>query len=259
MLVEAGKTVVARIEPADPALLDPRARAEAEAAVRAAEAAARYARAERERAGAEEDFAAAEVRRMRELHAKGVASEQAIDEAERAHRTAKAAVNAATRAIKMRDHELARARAALITPTNDPGARRRMRLRRPARTGQRPGTVDRREERSRRADRHRRCSKSAIPRCIEIVADYLSNEAVALRAGQRAIIDGWGGAPLNAIVQRVEPSAFTKVSALGIEEQRVNVILNLPTRMMRGRRWAWLPGGRAGDRVAEPTRSTSFR
>jgi HlyD family secretion protein len=48
-----------------------------------------------------------------------------------------------------------------------------------------------------------------------------------LRAGQRAIIDGWGGAPLNAVVQRVEPTGFTKVSALGIAEQRVNVILNL--------------------------------
>ena len=62
---------------------------------------------------------------------------------------------------------------------------------------------------------------------LEIVADYLSSEAVSLHSGQRAIIEGWGGAPLNAIVQRVEPSAFTKVSALGIEEQRVNVIVNL--------------------------------
>lgn len=224
--VEAGKTVVARIEPADPSLLDPRARAEAEAAVRAAEAAAGYARAERERSVAEEDFAAAEVRRMRELHTKGVASEQSIDEAERAHRTALAAVNASDAAIKMREHELARARAALMTPTTHAGA------------GTACACVDLHAPISGQVLTIAEKSEAVVqtgtplleigdPALLEIVADYLSNEAVSLRNGQRAIIDGWGGAPLNAVVQRVEPSAFTKVSALGIEEQRVNVILNL--------------------------------
>jgi HlyD family secretion protein len=222
--VEAGKTVVARIEPADPALLDPRARAEAEAAVRTAEAAARYARAERERAVAEEDFAAAEVRRMRELHAKGVASEQAIDEAERKHRTAVAAVNASDAAIKMRDHELARARAALMTPTKDSGAACAcVDLHAPV-SGQVLSIAEKSEA---VVQTGTPLLEIGDPAQIEIVADYLSNEAVSLRAGQRAIIDGWGGAPLNAIVQRVEPTGFTKVSALGIDEQRVNVILNL--------------------------------
>jgi HlyD family secretion protein len=222
--VEAGRTVVARIEPADPALLDPRARAEAEAAVRTAEAAARYARAERERAVAEEDFAAAEVRRMRELHAKGVASEQAIDEAERKHRTAVAAVNASDAAIKMRDHELARTRAALMTPTKDPGAACAcVDLHAPV-SGQVLSIAEKSEA---VVQTGTPLLEIGDPAQIEIVADYLSNEAVSLRAGQRAIIDGWGGAPLNAIVQRVEPTGFTKVSALGIDEQRVNVILNL--------------------------------
>jgi HlyD family secretion protein len=222
--VEAGRTIVARIEPADPALLDPRARAEAEAAVRTAEAAARYARAERERAVAEEDFAAAEVRRMRELHAKGVASEQAIDEAERKHRTAVAAVNASDAAIKMRDHELARARAALMTPTKDPGAACAcVDLHAPV-SGQVLSIAEKSEA---VVQTGTPLLEIGDPAQIEIVADYLSNEAVSLRAGQRAIIDGWGGAPLNAIVQRIEPTGFTKVSALGIDEQRVNVILNL--------------------------------
>jgi len=224
--VEAGRTVVARIEPADPALLDPRARAEAEAAVRTAEAAAHYARAERERAVAEEDFAAAEVRRMRELRTKGVASEQSIDEAERKHRTAVAAVNASDAAIKMRDHELARARAALMTPTKDTGADAAcacVDLHAPV-----SGEVLSIAEKSEAVvQTGTPLLEIGDPAQIEIVADYLSNEAVSLRAGQRAIIDGWGGAPLNAIVQRVEPTGFTKVSALGIDEQRVNVILNL--------------------------------
>ena len=225
-VVEAGKTVVARIEPADPALLDPRARAEAEAAVRTAEAAARYARADRERAVAEEDFAAAEVRRMRELHTKGVASEQSIDEAERKHRTAVAAVNASDAAIKMRDHELARARAALMTPTKDTGADTAcacVDLHAPV-SGQILSIAEKSEA---VVQTGTPLLQIGDPALIEIVADYLSNEAVSLRAGQRAIIDGWGGAPLNAVVQRVEPTGFTKVSALGIDEQRVNVILNL--------------------------------
>ncbi len=225
-VVEAGKTVVARIEPADPALLDPRARAEAEAAVRTAEAAARYALADRERAVAEADFAAAEVRRMRELHAKGVASEQSIDEAERKHRTAVAAVNASDATVKMREYELARARAALITPTKDPAtdaACACVDLHAPV-SGQVLSIAEKSEA---VVQTGTPLLQIGDPALIEIVADYLSNEAVSLRAGQRAIIDGWGGAPLNAVVQRVEPTGFTKVSALGIDEQRVNVILNL--------------------------------
>ena len=223
--VEAGKTVVARIEPVDPALLDPRARAEAEAGVHTAEAAARYARAERERAIAEHDFATSDVARLRELHNKGVVSQQAIDDGERRVRTASAALDASDAAVKMRNHELARARAALMTPTKDTsdGGCACVDLHAPV-----SGRVLAIEEKSETVVQ----SGTPLidlgdPLQIEIVADYLSSEAVSLHSGQRAIIEGWGGAPLNAVVQRVEPSAFTKVSALGIEEQRVNVILNL--------------------------------
>ncbi len=63
------------------------------------------------------------------------------------------------------------------------------------------------------------------PNGLEIVIDVLSTDAVRIRAGDPVIVEGWGGdAPLHARVKYVEPSAFTKVSALGIEEQRVNVI-----------------------------------
>jgi HlyD family secretion protein len=65
------------------------------------------------------------------------------------------------------------------------------------------------------------------PSDIEIVAEVLSRDAVEIRPGAAAIIDNWGGPPLPATVRRVEPSAITKVSALGIEEQRVPVILDL--------------------------------
>ena len=63
---------------------------------------------------------------------------------------------------------------------------------------------------------------------LEIVVDLLSADAVRVSAGQRVIIEGWGGdQPLEGQVRRVEPFGFTKISALGIEEQRVNVIIDL--------------------------------
>jgi HlyD family secretion protein len=62
---------------------------------------------------------------------------------------------------------------------------------------------------------------------LEVVTDLLSREAARVRPGNAVIVEGWGGAPLHGRVSRVEPSGFTKVSALGIEEQRVNVIVDL--------------------------------
>ena len=64
-------------------------------------------------------------------------------------------------------------------------------------------------------------------RDLEIVADYLTSDAVQIRSGMPARLEGWGGATLSARVRRVEPSGVTKVSALGVEEQRVDVILDL--------------------------------
>ena len=66
------------------------------------------------------------------------------------------------------------------------------------------------------------------PEDLEIVVDLLSNDAVRVVPGQRVVIEEWGGdAPLRGWVRRVEPYGFTKISALGIEEQRVNVIIDL--------------------------------
>lgn len=63
------------------------------------------------------------------------------------------------------------------------------------------------------------------PEALEIVVDVLSNDAVRVRPGMRMLITGWGGAEaVEAVVRIIEPAAFRKVSALGVEEQRVNVI-----------------------------------
>ena len=72
---------------------------------------------------------------------------------------------------------------------------------------------------------------------MEAAADVLTTEAVAIRPGAEVVIDRWGGeGTLQARVRRVEPSAFTKVSALGVEEQRVNVVADLvdPPEKRRG-------------------------
>jgi HlyD family secretion protein len=66
------------------------------------------------------------------------------------------------------------------------------------------------------------------PRTLEIAADVLSSDAAAVRRGQTVILRGWGGAPLQGIVRSIEPSARTRVSALGVEEQRLTVIVDVP-------------------------------
>ena len=65
------------------------------------------------------------------------------------------------------------------------------------------------------------------PTDLEVEVDVLSTDAVRIRPGSRVLLEQWGGgAPIAAQVRLIEPSAFTKVSALGIEEQRVNVIID---------------------------------
>jgi HlyD family secretion protein len=64
---------------------------------------------------------------------------------------------------------------------------------------------------------------------LEVVADVLSSDAASVRAGQRVELHGWGGAPLYGVVRLVEPSARTRISALGVEEQRLKVVIDLPS------------------------------
>jgi HlyD family secretion protein len=224
--VTADETVLAEIEPIDPAFLDVRSEAEARAAVEAARAGLALARAALAEARAELDFAKAEVERIRRLRATGTVSERALDEAERAFRTREAAVVTAEAAVEMRRSELAAAEARLLRPTE---ARMRAEacpcipIRAPV-SGQ-VLRVLHKSEGVVEAGQH--LLEVGNPGDLEIVADFLSADAVRIEAGQRAIIEEWGGdGPLAARVRRVEPYGFTKVSALGIEEQRVNVVLD---------------------------------
>lgn len=237
-----GATVVATLEPSDPGLLDPRTQAESQQELQAAEAALNLAHAERARAEAEQTFASADLERARELFASGSVPRRFVDEAERAARMADAAVAAAVAAVDARRHEVLRARARLLTPATAAVARsgadcQCVNLAAPA-----DGRVLRIFEKSETVvSAGQPLLEMGDPGSLEVMADFLSADAVRIEAGQTAWLTGWGGEPdLEARVRRVEPFAFTKVSALGIEEQRVNVLFDLVSARER---WAALGHG----------------
>jgi HlyD family secretion protein len=223
----AGVSVVATLEPSDPAFLDPRAQAESQQELQAAEAAQALAAAELVRAEAEQAFAGAELSRARELFAAGSVPRRFVDEAERSARMADATVAAATAAVDAREHDVLRARARLVTPVQ--GARNGEDCECVTLTAPIDGVVLRVFEKSETVvTAGTPLLEVGDPAALEVVADFLSADAVRIRAGQTAWLDGWGGdRPLQARVRRVEPFGFTKVSTLGIEEQRVNVIFDL--------------------------------
>lgn len=225
--VIALETIVAQIEPIDPAFLDPRSEAQAQAEIRAAESAETLARAEVDRATAELEFASREHDRAARLIQDGTISERGRDDAERNFRTARAALATAIAALDVRAFELERARATLVSPAETVAS------------GADCACVSIRAPVTGRVLRIAQQSEGVVaagdplveignPRDLEIVADLLSSDAVKVEVGHRVIIERWGGdVPLQGRVRLVEPFGFTKISALGIEEQRVNVIIDL--------------------------------
>ncbi|MCW8914760.1 MAG: efflux RND transporter periplasmic adaptor subunit [Magnetovibrio sp.] len=223
--VISDQTLLATIEPSQPQFLDARAQAQAEAAVKAAEAASSLAQAELKRFQAELRFAQANSRRARDLFAKQTISEREFDQAELEVATHVAAVDSALATLKVRAFELETARAALINPANV--------------SAHKPSCcVEVRAPVSGKVLRVLRESEGVIeiasplieigdPTRMEIVVDLLSSDAVRIREGATVNIDGWGGTKtLKGQVRRIEPYGYTKISALGIEEQRVNVIID---------------------------------
>lgn len=218
--VVARKTLVAQFEPSAPALLDVRTRAELDARVSAAAAAVGGARAERDRVRAERAFAESELKRAKQLLAEKVISARELELAERQAQTVERAVQSAEFSVRTAEFQLQQARASL-TPSRSGGAT--IPLYSPVN-----GVVLRRLQES----------EAVVPtgqplleigdiKDLEIVSDLLSSAAVRVRAGQSVLIEQWGGdKPLKGRVRRVEPSGFTKISALGVEEQRVNTIVD---------------------------------
>jgi HlyD family secretion protein len=223
-VVTGGSTVVAQLEPTDPSFLDIRTRAQAEAAVKAAEAALSLASAELDRARAELDFASSELKRTTALVEKGTASQVALDRARLAYRTSQAQLATADAAHHVKEFELETAKALLIDPAQrqtsgsaipllTPVTGRILRVMQESEAVLTPGTP---------------IMEIGDTSDLEIEVDLLTTDAVAVKAGAPARITGWGGpGSLNAKVRLIEPYGFTKVSALGIEEQRVKVIVDL--------------------------------
>ena len=225
--VVANETIIARLEPSVPMFLDDRAAAEASAAVDAADAARSFAVAQLRRAEAERDFADSELKRLQALASHQSISRNDLDAAERRARTAHAAVAEARAALKMRESELEQARARLLNPAQAKRAARDCEcvlVRSPI-----SGSVLRvLQESEAIVNAGTPILEIGDPSNLEIKVELLSEDAVRVKPGQRVLIDGWGGdRSLEGVVERVEPFGFTKVSALGIEEQRVNAIIDI--------------------------------
>ncbi len=225
--LEAGAQVtkgdtIARIAPPNPALLDPRAREEASARLAAATARQRRAETAIGRAIAARDSAARDAERARTLE-----QHAAITKSEREHSELAEQLAAGDLAAAEAERTAAAAEAAAIRAVLGGGS---------TRVGR---TIDVIAPTSGRVLRIVRDSAGPIaagaaiielgdPRAIEVVVDVLSSDGAQIAPGMEVLIEGWGGdRELHGHVRLVEPSAFTKLSALGVEEQRVNVIVAL--------------------------------
>jgi HlyD family secretion protein len=210
--IEPGDTVqkdevIARMSRAAAGFLDTRSDLAARAALNAAQANARAATAQAE-------LAQRELARARQLAAARLVSEAAIDEAAARAAAAQASQQAA-------EAEVLRSRSALLAPERVDGSL--VAIRAPV-----AGRVLRVPQESEAViAAGAPLVEIGDPSRLEVVAEFLSQDAVRMRVGAAATIDNWGGPPLAARVERIEPVARTKVSALGVEEQRTNVVLEL--------------------------------
>ena len=226
--VVAGETVVAVVEPAAPALLDTRSREQAEAAVHEAEAALRLAEAQLRQAEEELAHARSQHARASALAERGVSSLTQLEDANQILLIRIAAREAAQSSVDMSTSALQRTRAALIEPGSDAenGELCCVMLRAPI-----TGTVlsvDIVSEGPVAAGT--RLVSIGQTGDLEIVADLLSADAVRLEIGARALVERWGGSgTLEAQLRSLAPTAQTKVSALGIEEQRVDATFDFVT------------------------------
>ena len=230
--IEAG-AVVARIEPAP---LDPRDLATARARLEAAEATQRAADAGVRRSQAALLQAKRDAARAEQLHRAGTLATDAREKAKLAETSAVQDSDAARFAADAAAHEVEVARAALMTTSgpNPPGPRAPGEIC----AGGRPCVAARApvagqllrvfEESERIVAPGTPLVEIGDPASLEIVVDILSTDAVRVSPGARLLVEDWGGeGTLEGRVRQIEPSAFTKVSALGVEEQRVNVIADL--------------------------------
>jgi HlyD family secretion protein len=221
-VVEAGKTVLAIMETSGADFLDARSLAQAEARVRGAEAARAGAAAQRERAKAAAKMFSDDLARLQQLYAQKALSTQEFDAAQLRATTAAQDERAAEFGLQVADFELQQARAALTRGTGGAAASAEPLIITSPISGK-ILKVD--QESARVVPSGFPLLEIGDPTDLEVRIEVLSRDGVAVRPGARVMLEQWGGPePLSARVRLVEPSAFTKISALGVEEQRVYVI-----------------------------------
>lgn len=244
--VRPDETVAVILPPPAP-LLDPRSRSEAEERIGVAEAAVERSKATVERAQAQATQAKTDLDRTRALSTSGASTVQALERAMLAQQIADRDLRAAEFQYHAANHELAQARALLARYKEDTGVAEPWNVTAPV-----PGVVLKvLQESETVVQSGMPLMEIGDPSDLEIVTDVLSTDAVEIRPGAEVEIDHWGGPGiLSGRVRRVEPSAFTKISTLGVEEQRVNVLIDL---LSPRQQWAGL-----GDGYQVDTRITVY-
>jgi HlyD family secretion protein len=221
--VEAG-TVLARLLPLASPLLDPRSRQVAEQRLASSIDAHRQAAAAVARSETASDQAKRDLVRVEALARNGSAPEAELEQAQAEARIREAELSSAHFSEKVAAHDIEQARAAL--ERFSPGGRPTEQFEVTCPVHGRVLHVLRKSEGV--VDPGAALIEVGDPQALELVVDVLSEDAVLIRAGMPASVVHWGGPKaLGARVRRVDPSAFTKISALGVDEQRVNVILDL--------------------------------
>ncbi|MBT8495649.1 MAG: HlyD family efflux transporter periplasmic adaptor subunit [Deltaproteobacteria bacterium] len=221
--IKQGETLV-QVVPATPPLLDARTKAEAQARLGAALADLKRAQATVSRAEAAAREAESVRDRERRLVAKNATAKTAVERAEFAAEARQADLSAAKFAVKVTGQQVASARAALGLVSKRGTAKKDSLVVESPVSG-RILRVFRRDEGVVAAGT--RLLELGDPATLEVVVDVLTRDAVKIHPGASAQIIRWGGPPLKGVVHRVEPSGFTRVSALGVQEQRVNVIIDI--------------------------------
>jgi HlyD family secretion protein len=222
--VERG-AIVARLVPVAAPLLDPRSREEAQARIAAARAALNQAAAAVASARAASDFTTRDAERQRTLLRAGASAPQLVEQAELAERMRREELASAEFGERVAASELRLAQAAMARLATS--SREEFPVRAPVR-----GRVLRvLQESEGVVQAGTPLLELGDPAALEVVVDVLTTDAVSIRAGATVRIERWGGdSALTGHVHYVEPSAFTRLSALGVEEQRVNVVIALDRR-----------------------------
>lgn len=214
--------VLLAISPLESQVLDPRSRAQAQARVASAEAALQAATEQARAAAAAEQLAATEIKRLRPLMEKAMVSRDVFDRALTEAQTSAAGKRSADFSVEVARYELEAARTVLeysFDPDRQPAER--VPVRSPI-TGKILKVAHECEGPVRTGDP---LLEVGDPSVLEVEVDVLSADAVKIKPGMKVLFDRWGGEQLlEGRVRTVEPVGFTKVSALGVEEQRVLVI-----------------------------------